>query len=230
MLKKFYYIPPIIIQILIGKIFVMPILSYFMRIEIIGIQNVNRINSPVIFASNHTSEIDSLILPLCFPFFSKFTPIFYTVRDNKYYDDPKFSWRKYFYNSFVFFLVGGHKLNGGKRDYEKSLFNHIRIINNGGSVCIYPEGEISNDGNIKKAHGGVAYLAEKTNTPIIPVAFSGLWGMTFKDFILRKNKVTIKFGNPIYLDKISIKKDNTEDYYKSVACYIMDIVGEMVIK
>ncbi|MDE1975532.1 MAG: 1-acyl-sn-glycerol-3-phosphate acyltransferase [Patescibacteria group bacterium] len=50
----------------------------------------------------------------------------------------------------------------GMYDYSKAMPHHEGIIRDGGSVCIFPEGRTTKDGNIGEGKGGVAYLAWAT--------------------------------------------------------------------
>ena len=86
----------------------------------------------------------------------------------------------------------------GLRDYAKSLDNQIRILRDGGSICIYPEGKKTTDGRIQPAKGGVAYLALATGRPIIPVRIEGLFRFSFADFFARRRRLAVSFGAPMY--------------------------------
>ena len=100
-----------------------------------------------------------------------------------------------------FKLWGSHSAISGYRDYGVSLSNHIQIIQHRHSMIIYPEGITTPTGEvmIEWAHGGVAFLAEKTGLPIVPIYIQGVRRMKFwKKFILRRRRARIVFGKPIY--------------------------------
>lgn len=224
---KFFYITPIILQGLIW----LPtriILRLFCRLEIRGLDNLKNIKSNVIFASNHTSELDAFIVASSLPFWSHFTPLYFASRENKFYDTS--GWRQHFYGGLFFKLWGAQPVNSGLRDYEKSLANQIKLLQENKSVLLFPEGHITNDGSIQTARGGVAYLSRRMNKIIVPVAISGAYDMSISDFFFRQRKIIIRFGSLIYSDELDIvvsrKLDSVENIYKREAAYVMERVKE----
>lgn len=223
MIKRPYFISPYILQKLIW-VPTRVILRFFVGYKISGLDNINLIkNNKAIFALNHTSELDPILLPASFPFFSKLFPMFYVSRNESFYSD--LGWRKFFYGGMIFKMWGAYPVFSGQHDYHKSLINHIRIVNDGGSVCIFPEGRITKDGNIQPAKGGIVYLSHITDTPVIPVRLNGAWKMSFKDFILRRRTVEITIGKPIVC-KINEENFNVDEL-KEKANKIMDIIRSM---
>ena len=235
-MKDLYFISPLILQ----KIIWVPtrvILMYFGHLEIRGMENLSAINGNAIFACNHTSETDPLMIPASLSFFSRFSPIFYTSRENKFYKNS--GWRKHFYGGYLFKAWGSYPVNVGLRDYEKSLLRHIRILNDGGNLCFFPEGKITPDGNIQTAKGGLAFLAYKTKKPIVPVKLCGAYDMSFADFVLRRRKMSITFGKPLYVREAGVeghdqlkkahKIERTPgiNYFKKYSNVVMGMVGEL---
>lgn len=80
----------------------------------------------------------------------------------------------------------------------------IPVLQDGGLVCIYPEGTRSPDGRLYRGRTGVARLALAAKVPIIPVGNIGTdkvqpTGQMFPSF--KRGEVKIKFGTPIHVDK-----------------------------
>lgn len=160
-----------------------------------GLENLRGVPPGVIFALNHASELDPIVLPASLPFLSRFSPMFYTSRERTFYDTS--GWRQIFYGGFFFKIWGAHPVLAGGRDYRASLASHIAIVRSGGSVCIFPEGGKTDDGAPKPAHGGVAFLAAEAGAPVVPVRADGLFKITPADFFLRRRRVTLTFGAPL---------------------------------
>ncbi len=169
---------------------------FFMRFKVRGLENIRDIPKGVIFALNHSSELDPIILPAAFPFFGRHFPMFYSSREPSFYKNS--GWRQKFYGGKFFKLWGSHTLKSGRQDYEVALENHIEILNEHGSLCVFPEGYVTRDGKLGRVHGGVAYLSWRTGKPIVPVAINGVWKIRLKDFLLRKRHAYISFGKPLY--------------------------------
>src|SRR3989344_151790 len=195
-----YNISPLILQ----KAIWIPtriILKLFIHLRVEGLENLAYIKSNIIFASNHNSELDPILLPASLPFFSRFSPIFYAALNKGKYRNS--GWRQIFYGGMFFKFWGAHPLYIGLKDYKKSLINHIEILKAGKNLLFFPEGKITLDGNIGPARGGTIYLARTTKTSIIPVGIKGPWRISIKEFLLRKKKVTIRFGKVMHYDNFT---------------------------
>ena len=153
----------------------------------------------VILASNHGSEIDPLMLVFALPFFSNILPLaFVSLTKGSYKDNP----RGLIYGGKFFELMGAYPAYSGLNDYGKSLRNHLLAIREGKSVCIFPVGKRHEPNDIKNARGGVSFLALETGLPIVPAKIEGLGGYKLKDYLRRKRKIVITFGEPLYANDI----------------------------
>ena len=216
-----YTICPLILQ----KIIWIPTrlsLKLFGHLKISGLENLDGIKTNVIFACNHSSEMDPFFVPASLSFFSKFSPIFYTSREKAFYANC--GWRQIFYGGMFFEMWGSYQVFPGQGDYAKGLVNHARIINDGGNVCIYPEGGTTKDGTLRPAKGGVAFLSESTGCPIVPVSISGVFRISLKSFLLRRRYFVVHFGKPLYVKDLLVGSND----YKVAAQKVMDVVGENI--
>ena len=225
-----YFVFPFIFQKLIW-IPTRLILSTFGNLKIKGLENLKNIERPVIFACNHSSEIDPFMVPSCLHFFSRFSPIFYTTRERSFYENH--GWKKYMFGGIFINMWGGYAVLPGLRNYKKSLLDHLGIIKDGGNVCFFPEGGITHDGRLQKGKGGIAYLAETTGCPIVPVGISGVYNSTIKDFFSFRNNINVSFGQTItqkeFKEKIK-RKDGVDIHsYKREAEYVMNKISELLI-
>src|SRR3990167_3984448 len=207
-MNSLFFLSPLILQKAIWHA-TRAILFFFCRFEVCGLENLEDIinqrsylnhKGGVVFAANHSSEMDAIVVPAALPFFSPFLPIFYVSRPREFYKTS--GWRQIFYGGFIFRLLGSHPAIAGFKDYEKSLATHINILEKGGSVLIFPEGRKTRDGNIgSEAHGGVAYLGHHTGCPVVPVRIFGDFNMTLSDFFLCRRRIVVVFGAPIFLNE-----------------------------
>lgn len=228
---KSYTFLPLFFQ----KIFWLPVrLAFiiFADLEVKGLENLKGLDKNVIFTPNHPSEIDPAFLPAALPFWSPFSPIFGASREKAFYQS--IGWRRHIYGRWFFKIWGGYPVYTGLHDYEKSLINHIRLIQQGATLCVFPEGAKSPQNSIGPAKGGATFLAERTNTLIIPVAISGVQNVTLKDFFLRKRKFVVHFGPAITQAEIkeNIPRGINFDpsIYKKEANYVMKKVGDLMEK
>jgi 1-acyl-sn-glycerol-3-phosphate acyltransferase len=61
-----------------------------------------------------------------------------------------------------------------------SAFDEVaRALENGELVCIFPEGRITDNGELYPFRPGITRVIETTPVPVIPLALKGLWGSFF---------------------------------------------------
>src|SRR3989344_4105165 len=150
--KKILYLFPLVLQTL-SWIPTRLILKFFLHLKIRGLENLEGLKGPVIFAVNHSSEIDAVVLPASLPLLSRFFPHFSLFREEKFYNDLGLHARL-FYRPFLLKVIGGVQLYCGKKNYERSLRNAIKLITGTrrASVCIFPEGRMTLTGKLQPAH------------------------------------------------------------------------------
>ena len=187
-------------------------------------QSLNTLhNTGVIFASNHLSEWDPILVTAALPWISRFMPLFYISHDKSHY--PSNGWRKYLYGGLFFKAWGAYPAYRGLKNYEKSLSYHIEILSLGGSLCVFPEGGKSKTGKLGEGRPGVAFLAQHANVPVVPVLIQGIFKLSLKDFLLRRKTISFRFGEPLFpKDLFGSSKDITLSDYKVGASKIMDAI------
>lgn len=195
--------------------------AVFLNMEIRGIEHVKKLKSNIIFASNHTSEFDPLVIVSSLPFFSRHVPMIYVAREKGLY--TRGGWRAKVYGGLAFKLMAALPAYTGLQNYSKALRHHVDAIEHGRSVCIFPIGKHHGDHDIHQARGGVTFLAATTNTPIIPVRITGTENMSTNDFWKRRRKLRITFGEKIHPEELLHINNNyaDKDYCEQVAKELM---------
>lgn len=198
---KPYAILPFILQALAW-----PVAHFIFRINgtftVYGREHLEGVKGPVIFASNHANDLDPVIQRAIVPMLSK--PFFWVARTRGHYLETQTfkGWQKFIYSTWFFRAWGAYPAYGGLKDYEKSLSHHIRILEDGYSIGVFPQGRRIRTALVEEARkfparGGVAFLAHHTNTPIIPVAISGTAGIDYKKLFFRRTKIVIHILPPV---------------------------------
>jgi 1-acyl-sn-glycerol-3-phosphate acyltransferase len=229
--RAFFSFTTVIIQSIFWCLFAKPFFGFFYRMKVVGLEELSGLTTPVIFAANHISEPDPILLPPSLQFFSKLKPIFFVVREPKYYRNPEiFKLKRHFYWGPLFKLIGGFPIVPGQHNYAVSLQTHLEVLRDGqGSVCIFPEGRVTKTGRIQEAHGGVGYLAQSAWVPVVPVAISGVYEMTLLEFFLRKRTLTITFGKPILPEELfSSKEPLVVESYQAAARTILGRIAALL--
>jgi 1-acyl-sn-glycerol-3-phosphate acyltransferase len=162
-----------------------PVLRAGYRIHVEGKEHVPR-DGAAILAANHRSFLDSIFLPLVVPRRVTF------VAKAEYFDDPKTAW---------FFRGVGQipiRREGGDAS-ERALESAMDVLRGGGVFGIYPEGTRTRDGYMHRGHTGVARLALRSGSPVVPVGLIGTDEVQPTDKKMPKlfKRVAIRFGEPL---------------------------------
>ncbi len=180
-------------------------LKTFCSLEIRGIEHVRSLDRNMIIASNHTSELDPLLIVACLPFFSRHLPLFFASREKEFYATN--GWRRFVYGGTFFRTMGAYQAYVGLRNYEQALRHHLSIIRRGNTVCIFPSGKRVVRGETPVAKGGVSYLAHETGLPILPVLIQGVERMTLRQILAGERRIIVTFGAPISASDIFINAE-----------------------
>ena len=186
----------------------------FLSFKVCGLEHLKKVHHQnVLFAANHANDLDPIVFQYALPFFSRFTPLYFVALAKEGYSKEDFGWRSLVYGGFFFRIMGAYPVYRGKRNFQLALQHHIHLLEHGKSVLIFPEGKESKDGTMGEGKPGVVYLARKTQTPIVPVHIEGTYKLSIKNFLLRRNKVTITFGEPVQLANIiHHDEENSEEF------------------
>lgn len=133
-------------------------------------QGVERIpaEGPAVIVSNHVSFVDALVLMAMSP-----RPIRF-VMDRGIFRIPVLSW--------LFRQVKAIPIAPAKVDaalMERAFERVSEELRDGQLVCIFPEGRITDSGDIGAFRPGITRILERDPVPVIPVALQGLWGSFF---------------------------------------------------
>ena len=63
--------------------------------------------------------------------------------------------------------------------YEQAFVRIREELAAGEVVCIFPEGRLTEDGEIDEFRAGIEKIVSDSPVPVIPMALSGLWGSVF---------------------------------------------------
>ena len=155
-----------------------------------GTEYLETIESPVIFAANHASHVDTPLLLSCLPLAFRHRTVVAAAAD--YFFDRR--WKADF---FAFSLnaipIERNKVN------RRSAQLAAELIEDGWSLIIFPEGGRSPDGWAQEFRGGAAYLSARTGRPVVPVHLDGTRHILPKGGQgIKRTRTTVTFGTPLW--------------------------------
>lgn len=226
---QWYSLPPRVLQTL-AWLPTRLLLNFFCHFEVRGRKNLAGLTN-AIFAPNHANELDPIVLTAALSPFGRFAPMYYVSDAVENFQKKDFGWRRHLYKGWFFKSWGSHPVATGLKNYEKALVPHVKIIKNGGSLCIFPEGYITRDGKLREARGGVVFLSTHTGTPVVPVAISETFKLNPSDFFKRKRHVVLEFGKPIYPQAlIEDEKKHIFEHYRVSASFVLERIFDLLEK
>lgn len=177
----------------------------FARVEVRGVDIVRRFHGNAVFASNHASEFDPVVLCLALDEAESLRgrlPIIFLSREKEFYNDMGCV-KATLYGGVLFRILGAYPVTPKKERLTKrvrhnTIATHISLLRNGRSVFIFPEGATTHTGKLLPAKSGVAILSRQSGRPIIPIAIEGTFCLSFADLLSGRKRVRVTFGEPIF--------------------------------
>lgn len=180
-----------------------------MKRIVVGLENIPE-DTPVLYAANHRSLLDSALGYITVPNLTGF------VAKKEIAKVPFLRlWMK---NVNCLFLDRSDPRAG-----MKVILTCIDYIKDGYSIFIAPEGTRSHGAELLPFKDGSLKPAQRTGCPIIPVAITGTDEL-FENHIpwLRRTRVVIEYGKPVYLNELP------PEIQKHPGAYVREIVTGML--
>jgi 1-acyl-sn-glycerol-3-phosphate acyltransferase len=198
------------------KLFAAPFVKTVWVKKISGIEHLPSEGSFII-AANHQSFFDFMGMVVTLPLKLTF------LAAEKFYDSPV--WRP------VMEYTGQIKVERDNRNQSRVIKRGLRLLRNGGVLCVFPQGTRSRDGEIGQTHTGVAMFALTANVPVIPLGIKGTYEILpphAKRPAFRK-LIEFHIGTPLKFD--GFKSDgNSPDVYREVTNRIMAEIAHLAGK
>tara|TARA_R110000782_G_scaffold15080_5_gene44339 strand:- start:97 stop:1980 length:1884 start_codon:yes stop_codon:yes gene_type:complete len=143
------------------------IINFVYRLRPSGLENIPK-NGPAVVVCNHVSFMDPIILGGSVPRPMRFVMYY------KIFQIP--------FLSFIFRNAKAIPIASRQEDEAmmEAAFDRVdEELAAGHIVCIFPEGGLTDDGNVQKFKPGIEKIIARRAVPVIPVALGRLWGSWF---------------------------------------------------
>lgn len=162
------------------------------KIKVIGEENIPK-DRTVLFVSNHQGNFD---IPILLGFIEK--PKAFVAKEELEKFPLVSTWMKYMNCVFMD--------RDNPRKSIKAINEGIKILKEGYSMVIFPEGTRSKDGNLGEFKAGGLKLATKSGVCIIPITIKGSNQiMTKGSFIIKPSEVEVIISPPVEMKEDFIK-------------------------
>lgn len=154
------------------------------RMDVYGRENIPE-SGPYIVVVNHMSVADTPILLMAFP------PVEWRFFAGK-------KWRSHPVYGPIMSRVGAIFIDQGGADRE-GLREGLTAVANGAVFGLAPEAHRSKNGKMQPAMDGAAYLASRSNVPVVPVGLINTDVLFGNAKRLRRTRLEVRIGKPVDL-------------------------------
>jgi long-chain acyl-CoA synthetase len=179
----------------------LPLFRHYIPLAIEG--SLEGLRPPVLFAPNHTSNLDTIALIAALPR-SQRDRLAPAVSQDYFlsYLEGTGSFRNRLSLGSQFWAavlaLNVFPLPQTTRGVRDALEHAGRLIDAGYSILVFPEGRRTPDGEMKKFRPGIGLLAVRLRLPVVPVHLQGLFEvLSVHDDWPRPGPAGIRFGEPL---------------------------------
>jgi long-chain acyl-CoA synthetase len=199
--------------------FLLPLNRIFARVHAHGLENLAGLQPPVIFAANHQSYMDVPAILSALPAHWRYLV---APAMRKEFFDRHFHGRS-FTNSLNYYLSSLFFNAFPIPQREPGALATLRYIgdlaNDQWCLLIFPEGKMTQAGEIAPFQPGVGMIAAKLGIPVVPIRIEGLDRVLHQTWkMARRGNVEITFGPALNL---------TGDDYLALARQVEDAVRKL---
>lgn len=173
------------------------IIWIYAEAEIEGRENIPE-KGAILIVANHRSLADPPLIAL-----STSRPIYFMGK-SELFSSPFTNWL--FRNLLVF------PVNPRSAD-RKALRHAEKLLLQGEAVCMFPEGQLTETGDLQDMSGGAVMIALHSQAPILPIGLIGTEALVPYGALKPQRawkKIRVRVGMPIPLDALSGGKQGKE--------------------
>ena len=185
---------------------ILPLGRIFAWVRAAGLEHLEGISGPVVFASNHQSHFDVPVILMALPgaWRARIAPAALKEFFKAHFFPEEFSARQvftnrlnYYLSAFFFNIFPLPQREAGARQTLRYIGE---VAGDGYSVLIFPEGVRSASGDIKPFKPGIGMIGSRLNLPVVPVRIDGADRVLHTSWRWPKpGWVSVTFGRPMRL-------------------------------
>ncbi|MDO8794139.1 MAG: AMP-binding protein [Vicinamibacterales bacterium] len=185
---------------------ILPLARVFAHLRVEGLEHVQGLDGPVVFAANHQSHLDVPVILAALPGHvrARVAPAMAKEFFKAHFFPERHAWRERLTNSANYYLstffFNAFPLPQRETGARYTLQYIGELTGEGWSVLIFPEGVRSEDERIATFRGGIGMIGSRLDVPVVPVRLEGVnhvlhprWKMA------RPGRVRVIFGSPMRL-------------------------------
>ena len=159
---------------------ILPVGKPFVTLEVRGLEHLRELRTPVIFAANHQSHLDTPMILQALPprWRYRVAPAMAKEFFKAHFFPDQYGKTARLTNSINYYLAAAFfnafPLPQRETGTRQTLRYIGELIGEGYSVLIFPEGRRTENGEIGRFQPGVGMIAARLEVPVVPVRLEGL--------------------------------------------------------
>ncbi len=218
--------PVSVVRRLALSMLLLPLTRVFAWIRVEGLDRLDAVSGPVVFAANHQSHLDAPVILAALPPARRYTLATAAALEwfSPHFHPDRFGWLarmtsglSYGLAVSCFNVVPLPQREAGARDAMRYLGE---LVADGASVLLFPEGLRTSTGEIAPFRPGIGMIASRLRVPVVPVHLEGIdriWHQSWR--MARPGRARVTFGAPLTLsgDDYRVNAQHVEDAVRALA-------------
>ncbi len=187
-------------------LWLLPLARVFLWVKATGVENLEGIEPPVIFAPSHQSHLDIPALMLALPskWRYRLAPAMAKEFFKAHFFPKQYKAHEVLTNSLNYYLAalvfGAFPFPQRELGARSTMRYAGELAGEGRCIVIFPEGKLTDTGEIAPFQPGVGLLASRLDVPVVPVKLIGLDKVLHRSWRMAKpGRVEVRFGKPLRL-------------------------------
>jgi long-chain acyl-CoA synthetase len=196
--------PTRLLRGVLQRTIVLPLFRHYIPLTPIGLENLEALEPPVIFAANHTSHLDTPAIFAALPrhWRRRLAPAVRQEQFWAFFEPERFSRKEVLWAAFQYALAGvffnTYPLPREMAGVRLALKTTGNLISRGYCPLVFPEGERTADGRLHTFQPGIGLMAVRLRVAVVPIFIDGLYEVySIHDSWPKPGPVTISIGPPL---------------------------------
>jgi long-chain acyl-CoA synthetase len=185
----------------------LPLTRVFAHTKVTGLENLDGVRGPVIFAANHQSFLDTPVILASLPrrWRYRIAPAMWKEYFDAHFSPMRHSLRERLANSTIYWLItllfNAFPIPQTEKGTRESIRYIGELVEEDWSILIFPEGERTLTGEVGRFLPGIGLIADRLQLPVIPIRLRGVERVWHRTATLpRPGRVDVRVGAPVSLE------------------------------
>jgi long-chain acyl-CoA synthetase len=186
------------------RMLALPLFQHYIPLTVTGLENLNGLEPPVIFAANHTSHLDTPAIFTALPrhWRRRLAPAVRQEQFRAFFEPQRFSRKEVLWAAIQYGLSGvffnTYPLPREMAGVRRALKATGDLISRGYCPLVFPEGERTPDGSMHKFQPGIGLMAVRLRVRVVPIFLDGLYEVySIHDSWPKPGPVRVSIGRPL---------------------------------